>query len=771
MSEQEKPDTKKAGKMVAGHGPDWWVKEIARSVKAWKTYSERARKVIERYRDERENDKSGTKRFNILFSNTETLKPVIYSQPPVPDIRRRWQDKDPVGRLAATVLQRATSFCLESYDFDSVLDSCSTDYLLPGFAVARAKYKPYFKKTPKVGPDGKPEMVDGKPAFDEEIIYQEALTEYVPWDRFVMSRSRTYERIWYVGYGDDLTRDEVKATFGDKIAGQLSYGKKDHPEADEAEGAELKARVWEVWCKRDRTRAFVAEGFDGWVGEPEPDPLRLQNFFPNPKPLWAISTNDTLRPIPEYTEYQDQAQELDDLTNRIDVLTSALRRRGVYAGAIPALADIANSLGDNEFKAIDDWTSLLEKGGIANLIAEMPIESIANIIMQLEERREKVKQTIYEVTGIADIVRGSSNPNETLGAQQLKGKWAGLRISARQKKFANFARDLVRMKAEIIAERFDPETLSLVSGLKLPHQQEKQQWQQMQAMQQKQAQAMAQQAQAAQQAGQQPPQPPPPPNPEEAKFFAQPTWEEVMEVLRSDKLRGFKIDIETDSTVQPDADAEKAARSELLQALGGFAQSMVPAVQSGLVPQKLAIEAIQFTLRAFKVGSAFEQELDQMSEQPAGPTPEQQQKEQQLQQKEQELGEREAKVKEDEHGAEMAKKDAQRASDKVTADKAIFDLEKRFNEQVEALEERYEQQVKAITGQANSVVQDAFNSIPPSPQPAEPVEKAPRSSGGAIHIHTGGGERKPRKFRMADAPDGSMTLEEMVEQAAKEGEL
>jgi hypothetical protein len=97
----------------------------------------------------------------------------------------------------------------------------------------------------------------------------------------------------------------------------------------------------------------------------------------------------------------------------------------------------------------------MEKGGLQNLVSEMPLDSLAKTIMELENRRDRVKQIIYEVTGIADIVRGASNASETATAQQIKGKWAGLRISSRQSDFAVFARDLIRLKAEIIAERFD----------------------------------------------------------------------------------------------------------------------------------------------------------------------------------------------------------------------------------------------------------------------------------------------------------------------------
>jgi hypothetical protein len=697
-------------KLSGGKNATWWKREVSRSRKSWKDYRDRANAVIRRYRDERESErdsgKSKNKRFNILFSNVETLKPAIYSQVPVPDIRRRWQDKDAVARVSALVLQRGTQYCVESYDFDSVLESCNQDYLLPGFAVARVKYQPYIKRRDPAEEAGEPKD-DATEEASEELVWEEVQSEYVPWDRFIMSRSKHYERVWYVGFGDDLTKSEVAEQFGKDIAEELSYSKLDEDDPDRNE-AEPTVRVWEVWCKRGRGRFCLAEGFDGWLKEPEPDPLRLEGFYPNSRPIWSIATNDTLVPIPEYCEYQDQAMELDDITDRIDVLTSALRRRGVYDAALKELAGmLTENTSDNCFVPIENWAAFTEKGGLERVALEMPLEGVIGAIVALDNRREVVKQIIYEVTGIADIVRGSSNPNETLGAQQLKGKWAGLRISTRQKKFANFARDLIRLKAEIIAERFKPETLALMTGIQLPYAQQKQQWQQAQQTQQQQAQMQAQQAQ---QAGQQPPPPPKPPSKEEQDFYAQPTWEDVIQVLRDDKLRGFKIDIETDSTVQPDADAEKQARTELLTALGDFCQRMAPAIQSGLMPREAAVEAIQFTMRAFKADSSMEQAFEQMNAAP-GPSPQQQQKEQELQKREQAVKQAEDKAKDTTHQAQMATKDAESAGKDVQHQKELMDLEAQYQQKFDALQKQFMDDVQNLVGHAEGTVRDIVKNM------------------------------------------------------------
>ena len=765
MAETDKKDEKDGLALSAGKGPDWWLTELGRSKKSWKDYRDKAKKVIERFRNERE--KKDEKRFNILYSNTETLGPAIYSQVPVPDIRRRWQDKDPVGRMAAHVLQRATQFSVDSQDFDGVLDACKQDYLLPGFAVARETYKPYLK---------------GEGA-EERVVYRETKSQYVPYDRFLMSRSKQYERVWWVAFGDDMTKGEVEAEFGEEVAAKLTYNRKDDDE--DSKESESTTRIWEVWCKRGRGRFFVAEGHEGWVRDPEEDPMRLEGFFPNAKPIWAIQTNDTLEPVPEYLEYEDQALELDDITERINILTSALRRRGVYDAEFGDLAGMLKDSGDNNFVPIENFAAFMAKGGLDKMAMEMPLDGLVSAIVALEDRREKAKQIIYEVTGIADIVRGASNPNETARAQEIKGRWAGLRIDTRRKKFANLARDLIRLKAEVIAERFDPQTLSLMTGVKLPSMAEKQQHMaQQQALQQQHQQA----AQAAQAQQQQPPAAPQP-NPEEAKHFAQPTWEEVIQVLRSDKLRGFKIDIETDSTVQPDADGEKTARTELLTSVADFCQ------RSGFpMPPTLAGPLITYVTRAFKAGSQMEDQLEQLENMQPGPTPQQQQKEQELAQREQAVAQAEQKAKDETHRAQLASKDEQARIAQLDAerkqfeqDKKMFEMEKRYAEQVAQIRDDFAQQVHGVTGEAEKVVRELVGSMPMGGgQPAaneggaeksvKPRREAPIRD---IHIHTGGDKgvdvakpKGPRKFRMKESEGGAMDVEEILEemQAAAGGE-
>jgi len=86
-----------------------------------------------------------------------------------------------------------------------------------------------------------------------------------------------------------------------------------------------------------------------------------------------------------------------------------------------------------------------------------------------------------------------------------------------------------------------------------------------------------------------------------------PTWEEIEGLLKDDMARCFRIDIETDSTIKVDQEADKAARNEFLAAAGGFIQ------QSIMAPpdlQPLLMEMLKFGVKGFKIGREMETTFD-----------------------------------------------------------------------------------------------------------------------------------------------------------------
>lgn len=605
-----------------------WLRELKLADEHEKQWRTRANKVIDRYRDEREDaesDKSQSK-FNILYANTEVLKGVLYQRTPVPDVRRRFLDRDPVGKEAAQVLQRSLSFCVDDYDFDDVMGQVIDDYVLPGRGVAKVRYVPTF--APMMDQAGQP-MLDDKQQPVQQVVYETAETEYVDWEFFRMSPAKRWSKVRWEAFGELLTRDELVAQFGD--VGQvvpLTWA----PKGKQDEKNELfkRALVWTIWDKTKKHVHVVAEGFTKQRLKDMPDPLGLKGFFPNPKPLYSIFNTKTMLPIPEYCQYQDQAIELDNLTARIDALTKMLKWHGITG--LKQIEELGR-LKDGEFATASTIDDLLGKK-LEDYIWEVPIDTIAAVVVRLYEKRESCKQIIYEVTGLADVVRGVSQASETLGAQELKARYANSRIGPRQKAIQKFARDLYRLKAEIIAEKFSPETLAQMTGFDL-------------AKNDAEKQAIGTQAEAAATAGQ-------PVPPEVQAKLKKPTWDQVMGLLRSDVLRGFRVDIETDSTIEPDATDEQKNRIELLGAVTKFVQEIGPAVEQKAMPLPVAKELLSFAIRGFKVSPQIEEALDQLGDQGEA-DPAQQQKEQEAQDFQKAMADAELAVKQAEAREAQAK--------------------------------------------------------------------------------------------------------------------
>jgi hypothetical protein len=90
-----------------------------------------------------------------------------------------------------------------------------------------------------------------------------------------------------------------------------------------------------------------------------------------------------------------------------------------------------------------------------------------------------------------------------------------------------------------------------------------------------------------------------------------PTFDDrVMELLRSDRMRSFRVDIETDSTLQPDENAEKRSRTEFVDAAGAYLERAVKIVQAAPPLAKTAGELLMFAARGYRAGRGLEETLE-----------------------------------------------------------------------------------------------------------------------------------------------------------------
>ena len=529
----------------------YWQREIDQASDFERDWRGRGIRVVERYRDERDTGIIGplTHRFNILWANTETLKGALFARMAQPDVRRRFNDGDASARQVAIALERALLYGLDVYDSDLPIKAALEDYLLPGRGVVWVVYEPIIVKE-KTKIEIKGEDVD---ILEEEEIErlgdQRCRFDYVHWQDYRESPSRRSEDATWRARRHLFTREELTGRGFDNAEDvQLNWS----PErADDAGMGETynRAEVWEIWDKVKRRRLFVATGHKDVLADDE-DPYSLEHFFPCPTPLIAVRTNNTSIPVPEFTLYQDQADELDRITTRITNLIEGLRRRGVYDSSIPELAKLANAT-DNEFIASDNFANLAQKGGLAGAFQTEDISAITQVLAGLYNQRNQVLQAIYEITGISDIIRGGgTKASESATAQQLKAQYGSMRLRLRQEDISKYIRDLFRIKAELIAENYEPDILGRITGIEIT--------------------------------------------------------DEMVEIMRNDKLRSYQIDVETDSTVFADEEETKRTRIEFANTMGSFLVQAIEATRAAPEITPIAFQILKFVAGAWKVGRQFE---------------------------------------------------------------------------------------------------------------------------------------------------------------------
>ena len=536
----------------------YWQMELDSSDQSEKDWRERGRAVVARYRDERETDGYGTglsKQFNILWSNTETMKGALFARMPKADVRRRYSDNNPITRQVAIVLERALQYGNEVYSADKPIKAAIEDYLLPGRGVVWVVYEPIFVKekiqVESLDEFGNMVMIDQE---EERIADQRCYFDYINWEDYRESPAKRPEDVYWKARRHLLTRDELIEK-GFKNAKNVPLNWSPEPtEGYQEEYSEIfsRAEVWEIWDKYSSKRFFISRGYNEVLAEDD-DPYELENFFPCPDSLVAIRTNETNVPIPEFTLYQDQADELDRITTRISNLIEGLKRRGIYDASVPELSHLADA-GDNDFVPSENFAQLAAKGGLQPVFQQEDIAPIAQVLQGLYQQRNQVLDTIYQITGISDIIRGSTKASETATAQQLKAQFGSMRMRKKQSEIAEYIRDLFRLKAEIIAEHYEPETLAAMTALTITP--------------------------------------------------------EMMQIMRDDKLRGYSIDIESDATIFTDEEEEKKTRIEFLSSFGAYLQQAIGIANQSPALTPLAFQALRFLMGAWKVGRTFEDVID-----------------------------------------------------------------------------------------------------------------------------------------------------------------
>jgi hypothetical protein len=539
-------------KNMPEYGQDWWKKQIEDTErileKKWWTAAEN---IISRYLDDRSdmNEGGDLRRYNIFWANVQIMMAALYATPPSPNVRRQNSDpKDDIGRVAALILERAsqTELTRDGESMHTALRNGVEDRLVPGMGQVWLRYDAVFDS-------------DGV-----TLLKETAPCDYVHYRDFLWSPSRTWDEVWWVGrrcwmkkkafiqaYGEESYR-EIRDSFAEN---STSLKDKGLPEGFKKGRVE----VFELWCEDTNTVYFVNRHAKDILKKIE-DPLKLDGFFPCPRPLLATVSTRSLIPRADFTMVRDQYEELDNLNDRISVLVKALRVVGMYD---KTNVELKNLLSGPEFSMVpvDNWDSFSEKGGIGKIVDWFPVEVIADVLMKLVEQRTLLVGQIYELTSISDIMRGASSPRETAKAQTLKAQYSSVRLQLVQQAVMKWVSQAISIRAEIMCKHFQPQTLKQISQIEFTE--------------------------------------------------SAPLADQAIALLKDFKSAEYRIDIGEETLSLADYNAERELRTEYLTSVGQFISQAGMILDSRPDAMPFLLKMVSWVTSSFRGSADMETVLDQ----------------------------------------------------------------------------------------------------------------------------------------------------------------
>lgn len=621
-----------------------WDSKIEDAEEFRRSWCEHAKRVYERYEDERKSEQAMTqniKKANFFYSNVNTLKESLYNSPPKPDVSRMHKGSydDDVSRVAALIVARGLEYEVEcAPNFEEAIESAILDRLVPGLGAVWVSF-------------GEGEVIK---------------VEHVYWEDFLYGPARKWSKVPWVGRRHHFTKEEFVERFGEPAMRLVQEANEKGRDTTLSPQVLTKDKicVYEIWDKKTKKVYFISKGLEKPLKEEE-DPYGLQKFFPCPRPLIANVTTTKFLPVTDYHIAQDQYLQLDVLYARISLITDAIKVAGLYNGANKDISRMFQN-GENILIPCDKWAMLAAQGGIQGQIDWYPVEKVASVLAALQAQFEAAKATLYEVTGMSDIIRGASNPYETKGAQEIKAQFASVRLNGYQRDVAKFVTGTMRIIAEMMCQLYSPEKLQQIVG--------------------------------------QLPQP-------DAELAPQ-----ALEILKDDFQMKYKVNIQANSLTQADWALEKEQRMEVVQNLGQMIQNVVGVAESEPRLLTLMVQMIKFAISGFKGATELEgwidSQLDQLLQEevqrqqnpePEEPSPEEQKMQMEMQMRQQEMG---MKMQADQQSSQIKMAEMQAKMEmeqqKMAMEVQKMEMEIRHKQQMNAMDiqmKQLELELKAVTAE------------------------------------------------------------------------
>lgn len=566
----------------------YWKKQILSAKDASKDFRSKGKEALELYSKTDLN-------YNLFYSNVQILDSHLCLNNPKPDIQKRFikriesdKKRSNLYSEVARIVQSAVEYVVDSSCVNEVIKQNVHDSNIVGRGVAWVNY------TPIIGVD---EM--GMEYVSERKID----VDFLDYKDYLESTADKESNIWWKARRHLLTRSDIKERFGyDPKETELQYEQEDETSAKRGE-------VWEIWDKSSKQRGFILlSSIKQEFLEIQKDPYKIDDFFPCADLTWVREAGKML-PVAEVFLYKKKLDLLEVINKKIAQISEEIKYVTVVGSQDKSIADKLTSAKNGDVIGI---ASENVSGSVDSAITIMPADRAVQVLEELQTLKERVKTDIFDITGISDIMRGATDARETASAQIIKGLFGTLRFQERQKAVNLFRKKIYKIIAEIVCEHFDADTLAQITSTYLPLEEEKQR-------------LSAQIEKAGGQAEQQMID-------EYNRMLFLPTWEQVIALLKNDRLRNYTIDIETTATAFDDRETQAQSINALTQTYLALVQNVnmlpSPDLVKGFIPiMKLNLGTIKAST---DIGRQLEdaiestyRRVEQASKTPVPPTPEQ----------------------------------------------------------------------------------------------------------------------------------------------------
>ena len=197
-----------------------------------------------------------------------------------------------------------------------------------------------------------------------------------------------------------MTRDELVARSGARKGGAVILPCSKRRERARARGAPARPLQESGGARGvgqgDAAGHLYAPATPDLILDEADDPLRLPDFFPNPDPVLATTSNDKRIPVPDYVEYQDQAR---NSTCSPPVSTGSPARQGLrhLSGRGEAPVRAADRRGQRDPADSGRRLAGLRRQGQPRQPDPVdPDRADRRALIQLYNARDRVKFALYE---------------------------------------------------------------------------------------------------------------------------------------------------------------------------------------------------------------------------------------------------------------------------------------------------------------------------------------------------------------------------------------